>query len=120
MLFARGYRYRVNVNYITGHPDLFLRKYNTAIFINGCFWHRHERCKYAYTPKSNVDFWMKKFESNVKRDEEVKRALRGQEIKQLVIWECTIEKMARKEDYGREIIGAIEDFFLSKDLFLEL
>ena len=48
-LFKRGYRYRKNVNYIEGHPDLFLRKYNTAIFVHGCFWHRHDNCKYAYS-----------------------------------------------------------------------
>lgn len=51
-LFAEGYRYSLNSKNIPGHPDIYLRKYNTAIFINGCFWHRHEGCKYAYMPKS--------------------------------------------------------------------
>lgn len=58
-LFARGYRYRLNTNRIQGHPDIYLRKYNTAIFIHGCFWQRHQGCKYAYMPKSRVEFWNK-------------------------------------------------------------
>ncbi len=60
LLFAQGYRYRIADKSVPGHPDIFLRKYNTAIFVNGCFWHRHPGCKYAYTPKSRVEFWQKK------------------------------------------------------------
>ena len=62
LLFAQGYRYRIADKSVPGHPDIFLRKYNTAIFVNGCFWHRHPGCKYAYTPKSRVEFWQKKFD----------------------------------------------------------
>lgn len=54
LLFAQGYRYRIADKSVPGHPDIFLRKYNTAIFVNGCFWHRHPGCKYAYTPKRMV------------------------------------------------------------------
>ena len=72
LLFAKGYRYRIAAKNIPGHPDIFLRKYNTAIFIHGCFWHRHHGCKYAYTPKSREDFWQNKFEANIKRDYIVK------------------------------------------------
>ena len=61
LLFAEGYRYRIAEKSIPGHPDMFLRKYNTAIFVHGCFWHRHQGCKYAYMPKSRVEFWQKKF-----------------------------------------------------------
>ena len=60
ILFARGYRYSLNSDKIYGHPDIYLRKYNTAIFINGCFWHRHSGCKFAYMPKSRQDFWEKR------------------------------------------------------------
>ena len=69
LLFVKGYRYRIADKTVPGHPDIFLRKYNTAIFVHGCFWHRHQNCKYAYTPKSRVEFWQKKFDDNVKRDE---------------------------------------------------
>lgn len=119
-LFARGYRYRINVNYIPGHPDLFLRKYNTAVFINGCFWHRHPGCKYSYTPKSNVDFWLKKFEDNVRRDDEVHAALNTQGIRRLVIWECTIRKMARNVIVKDEILDIIDKYFLSTDKDFEI
>lgn len=56
LLFAQGYRYRLNSKKVTGHPDIYLRKYNTAIFIHGCFWHRHSGCQYAYKPKSKVEY----------------------------------------------------------------
>lgn len=65
LLFAQGYRYRIADKSVPGHPDIFLRKYNTAIFVNGCFWHRHPGCKFAYTPKSRVEFWQKKFDDNL-------------------------------------------------------
>ena len=61
LMFARGYRYSVNSKSVPGHPDIYMKKYNTAIFVHGCFWHRHEGCKYAYVPKSRIEFWQKKF-----------------------------------------------------------
>ena len=91
LLFAKGYRYGLNSKSVSGHPDIYLKKYNTAIFVHGCFWHRHKGCKYAYTPKSRVEFWQKKFNANVKRDEIVRRELRDEKVKILVIWECTIK-----------------------------
>ena len=54
LLFAQGYRYRLNAKTVPGHPDIYLKKYNTAIFVHGCFWHRHPGCKYTYMPKSRV------------------------------------------------------------------
>ena len=93
LLFAEGFRYRIAESSVPGHPDIFLRKYNTAVFVNGCFWHRHQGCKYAYTPKSRIDFWQKKFDTNVRRDSMIKRDLQNQKIKQLIVWECTIKRM---------------------------
>ena len=75
LLFAKGFRYRKNVNYIPGHPDLYLAKYHTAIFVHGCFWHRHKGCKYAYMPKSNHNYWVAKFDSKIKRDIRIKNEL---------------------------------------------
>lgn len=95
LLFAKGYRYRIAPDYVPGHPDIFIRKYNTAIFVHGCFWHRHQGCKYAYSPKSRVDFWQKKFDDNVRRDAVVREELQKQGIKCLIVWECTINQMIK-------------------------
>ena len=102
LLFAQGYRYRIADKSVPGHPDIFLRKYNTAIFVNGCFWHRHPDCKYAYTPKSRVEFWQKKFDDNVQRDAVVKAELLERGIKRLIVWECTIKRMMKSSDIERQ------------------
>ena len=119
-LFAKGYRYSLNTNKVPGHPDIYLRKYNTAIFVHGCFWHRHPGCKYAYMPKSRVEFWQKKFEANVKRDCEVREKLYNQDIKCLIVWECTVKKMKKNRELLERYIGIIEDFLIKDDKFLEL
>lgn len=120
LLFVRGYRYRNNVSYIIGHPDLYMAKYHAAIFVNGCFWHRHPGCKYAYTPKSNVEFWNKKFEANVTRDKTVNESLKKSGIRQIVIWECTVKKMRYNEDVRNQTLKKIEDFLQGSEQFLEL
>lgn len=76
LLFAHGYRYRICSSKIPGRPDIYLRKYNTAIFINGCFWHHHAGCKYASMPKTNVDYWQKKFANNIKHDNLIRNELK--------------------------------------------
>jgi len=91
ILHKMGYRFRLNRNDIPGRPDIFLRKHNTAIFVHGCFWHRHKNCKYAYNPKSNIEFWQLKFEKNIKRDREVKKLLHEMGINQMIIWECELK-----------------------------
>jgi len=113
LLFARGYRYRIAEKSVPGHPDIFLRKYNTAIFVHGCFWHRHDGCKYAYMPKSRVEFWQKKFEDNVRRDAVVKEELQKCGIKCVVVWECTIRRMMKNEQYKEHLITDISDFIVS-------
>lgn len=108
LLFAKGYRYRIAEKSIPGHPDIFLRKYNTAIFVHGCFWHRHSGCKYAYTPKSRIEFWQKKFDDNIKRDAVVAKELQKQGVKHLVVWECTIKRMRKAPDFEAQIFSQIE------------
>ena len=120
LLFSKGYRYGLNSNQVPGHPDIYLKKYNTAIFVHGCFWHRHDGCKYAYTPKSRIEFWMKKFENNQKRDQEVKKELLTERVKQLIIWECTIKQMNRNREKENEILKRTELFLGSDELYLEL
>lgn len=120
LLFAEGYRYRIAEKSIPGHPDIFLRKYNTAIFVHGCFWHRHQGCKYAYTPKSRVEFWQKKFDDNVRRDAIVMTALQENKIKSLVVWECTIKQMMKKQEFEQQIIEKCISFLISNEQQLEL
>ena len=91
-LHGRGFRFRTNVNSLPGKPDIVLKKYNTLIFVDGCFWHRHKGCKYAYTPKSRKDFWKTKFRNNVKRDKLVNEELGKSEWKVHRIWECEINE----------------------------
>lgn len=119
-LFVKGYRYRVNVNYIPGHPDLFLRKYNLAIFVNGCFWHRHENCKYSYMPKTNQEFWKNKFINNIQRDKKVKTELENEGVRQLIIWECYIKKMAQNTHFRNQGLSLIERLISSSEKYMEI
>lgn len=90
-LFGRGFRYRLNHPRLPGHPDIVLRKYRTVIFVNGCFWHGHDNCKYYRLPKTNVDFWQKKVERNKKRDVEEQRQLAAMGWHCITIWECQLK-----------------------------
>jgi len=92
LLHRMGYRFRLHVKNLPGKPDIVLPKYKIAIFVHGCFWHRHPGCKYAYTPKSRVDFWSKKFSDNVERFKNVNRELIKLKWSILVIWECEVTK----------------------------
>lgn len=120
LLFAQGYRYRIADKSVPGHPDIFLRKYNTAIFVNGCFWHRHPGCKFAYTPKSRVDFWQKKFDDNVRRDSVVKAELLEHGIKLLTVWECAIRRMQRDKIEEERALAKIIFFIKSNEKNAEI
>lgn len=120
LLFAQGYRYGLNSKNVPGHPDIYLRKYNTAIFIHGCFWHRHSGCRYAYMPKSRVEFWQKKFDTNIKRDYVVRMELQDRGIKCLIVWECTVKRMVKEIETCKKYIKIVECFLKTSELFLEL
>jgi DNA mismatch endonuclease (patch repair protein) len=120
MLFSKGYRYRLGEKHIPGHPDLWLKKYNTAIFIHGCFWHRHQGCKFAYTPKSRIEFWTKKFERNISRDSEIKRELANKGIRCLVVWECSIKNARKKTGCPDKLLENITAFLHGDALYLEV
>lgn len=90
-LFSKGYRYRKNDRRYPGTPDIVLPKYHTVIFIHGCFWHRHEGCKYATIPKTRTQFWMEKFERNVRNDHIKQEELKKLGWKVIVIWECELK-----------------------------
>ena len=91
-LFSKGYRFRKNVMGLPGKPDIVLPKYKTVIFIHGCYWHRHPGCKYSYTPKTNCDFWEKKFAINVANDLKNQELLEANGWTVITIWECDIKK----------------------------
>ena len=92
-LFSKGLRYRLHVRSLPGYPDIVLPKYKTVVFINGCFWHGHEGCKYYRLPKSNVEFWKSKITNNKNRDilNEVKLKELGWRV--VRIWECEIRRI---------------------------
>ncbi|MBE6119592.1 MAG: DNA mismatch endonuclease Vsr [Erysipelotrichaceae bacterium] len=96
-LFHDGFRYRINVSNLPGKPDIVLPKYHTVIFVNGCFWHRHN-CKLATMPKTHTDFWQRKFEQNVKNDLANHKKLRNMGWHVIILWECEI-----KEDFEQLI-----------------
>ena len=88
ILHRLGARFRLHRRDLPGNPDIVLPRYGLVVLVHGCFWHRHRRCKYAYTPKTRLDFWTQKFEQNVKRDKEVKRELKQLGWNVVVVWEC--------------------------------
>lgn len=87
-LHALGLRYRVNDRRLPGKPDIVLPRHRAVVFVHGCFWHRHEGCKVASTPKSNTDFWLDKFHRNVERDARSVRDLKALCWRVFVTWEC--------------------------------
>lgn len=89
--YGLGYRYRLHRRDLPGTPDMTFPRLKKIIFVHGCFWHQHPGCKCAYKPKSNTEFWGQKFSSNLKRDIDVLRKLRGLGWKVLVVWECETE-----------------------------
>lgn len=91
-LFSQGFRYRVNVRSLPGTQDIVLKKYKTAIFINGCFWHGHEGCKYFVWPKTREAFWKEKINKNIRRDAQNIEKLKADGWNVIVIWECELKK----------------------------
>ena len=88
LIHRAGYRFRLHVKGMAGKPDIVMPRHKTVVFVNGCFWHRHPGCRYASTPKANAEYWQRKFEGNVARDEKVHAVLRDNGWNVLVIWEC--------------------------------
>ena len=96
-LHRRGFRFRLHSKDLPGKPDIVLPKYRAVILVHGCFWHRHNNCKFAYNPKSRQKFWQDKFNRNVERDEEVRLALQDAGWRVMVVWECGFKKNEIRE-----------------------
>lgn len=92
-----GLRFRLHRRDLPGRPDLVFPGHRLAVFVHGCFWHRHQGCRYAYTPKSRVPFWTRKFAANVARDERNERELHDLGWRVLAIWECETRDAAAVE-----------------------
>lgn len=95
-LFAQGFRYRKNDTRLPGKPDIVLPRYKTVIFVNGCFWHAHEGCRYFVWPKNNEVFWRNKIEGNVARDKANYEKLQQLGWHVLIVWECKLKKASRQ------------------------
>ena len=100
-LFSKGFRYRKNVRKLPGTPDLVLPKYRTVIFVNGCFWHGHEGCKYFVWPKSNAEFWRQKIETNISRDRRKEAQLRDMGWNVMIVWECELHPSKKQATLER-------------------
>lgn len=111
-LFSQGFRYRKNDPRLPGKPDIVLPKYKTVIFVNGCFWHHHEGCRYFVWPKNNAEFWRNKINANVERDNRVYQQLLELGWRITVVWECCLKPDKRSETLDglvKELIGAKND-----------
>lgn len=101
-LFAEGFRYRKNVKKLPGCPDIVLPKYKTVIFVNGCFWHKHDCHRFVW-PSSNQDYWRPKILRNVERDNQSRKELETLGWKVITVWECELKKNVLNETLGKLI-----------------
>ncbi len=119
-LFKAGFRYRICDKRYPGKPDIIFPKYYAVVFINGCFWHAHEGCRYYHFPSSNQDFWKKKFETNKLRDDENLKYYQGQCWRVCFVWECAIRGKGSKQKIEQVTNQIIEWLEESSDPFLEI
>lgn len=102
-LFSRGLRYRLHAKYLPGKPDIVLPKYKTVIFVNGCFWHGHELCKYASLPKTRLEWWQSKIELTAEKDQRNYEILKSAGWNVVVVWGCEL-KGKKSELFLSELI----------------
>jgi DNA mismatch endonuclease (patch repair protein) len=117
-LHSAGFRYRVHVTDLPGTPDIVFPKYKAVILVHGCFWHRHSGCWWTTTPSTNTEFWLAKFDQNVKRDAKNISDLRGLGWRVAVVWECSL-RLQQQEDValalGKWLKGVSPKLVLPKD-----
>lgn len=105
LVHALGYRFRLHRRDLPGSPDVVLPKHRKVIFVHGCFWHRHPGCRFAYNPKSRVDFWATKFAENVARDRRTHAELVRMGWQVLTVWECETSNLNDLRETLREFLG---------------
>ncbi len=106
-LFACGFRYRINHPKLPGKPDIVLPKYKTVVFIHGCFWHGHRECEASQLPKTRLDYWSKKIESNSLRDKKNVSSLRIQGWQVIIVWTCQLSNKSKKEKALTKLVRMI-------------
>ena len=111
-LHAQGLRYRLHSAGLPGKPDIVLPKYKTVVFVHGCFWHRHEGCRYFVVPKTRTEFWMNKIGRNVANYEKQQAALIAAGWRVLTIWECELKPAVRDENMANLLANIIGDVIL--------
>lgn len=110
LLFSSGYRYRLHSTVLPGKPDIVLKKFNTVIFVHGCFWHRHPGCSRATKPDENRTYWEEKITGNVTRDAQHEQDLLSAGWRILTVWEC-----ACRETKAEQLRSKIESFLYGKE-----
>lgn len=110
-LWRHGFRYRLNHARLPGRPDVVLRMYRTCIFVNGCFWHGHENCRYYTVPKTRTEFWVNKVKRNQERDLEVQHKLARMGWHCITIWECEL-KPAHREATLQSLVYTLSKIYL--------
>lgn len=118
LLHASGFRFRLHRKDLPGKPDIVLPKYQTAVFVNGCYWHGHERCHLYRPPKSRAEFWTTKIAGNRERDNRNTKALQKDGWNVIIVWECAVSKKKRLDD--AELRGALAHAILSNAQFTEI
>lgn len=111
-LFSNGFRYRLNVKNLPGKPDLFLPKYKTVVFINGCFWHGHEDCRYFVLPKTRKDWWLEKITGTKLRDQANTLHLKTSGWNVITIWECQLKGEVKQTTLNNLKIEIIQNIGL--------
>lgn len=94
LLHRAGLRFRIHRADLPGKPDIVLSRYKTVVFVNGCFWHRHEGCRYCTTPKTRAEFWDKKFSDTIERDRVKRKQLEQAGWRVFIVWECELRQDA--------------------------
>lgn len=114
-LWNEGFRYKLHSRTLPGKPDLYLSKYKVAIFVNGCFWHLHEGCRFATFPKKNHEFWKNKLLSNRERDKHTFLRLKELGVRVFIVWGCEVKEMLKSESYRDMYLSQIKSFILESD-----
>ena len=109
LLHREDFRFRLHDKRLPGKPDIVLPRHRTVIFVNGCFWHRHNNCEYAYTPKSRQEFWLNKFQGTVQRDQEKQKMLADLGWQVLIVWECELRRNSSLivSDISSKLLGCL-------------